>query len=109
LAYIELFKGKKAGFAFRLLIGENRHFRESPGRWPEGGVRGLGGSIAVGSKSFIESIKASLGLRAKGRDVLESGKGYQLRESPALYNVLFDAENEGIELENAYFWQVKDE
>ena len=69
----------------------------------------MGGSISVGSKSFIESMKASFGFRAKGRDVLESGKGYQLRESPAPYNVLFEAENEGIDLENTYFWQVKDE
>ena len=43
------------------------------------------GSVAVGSKSFIESVKASLGFRAKGRDVIQSNKGYQLRESPAPY------------------------
>ena len=43
------------------------------------------GSVAVGSKSFIESVKASLGFRARGRDVIESGEGYQLRESPASY------------------------
>jgi len=33
------------------------------------------GSVAVGSKSFIESVKTSLGFRAKGRDVIESGEG----------------------------------
>jgi len=54
------------------------------------------GSVAVGSKSFIESVKASLGFRAKGRDVIESGEGYQLRESPASYKVFFEAENEDI-------------
>ena len=54
------------------------------------------GSVAVGSKSFIESVKASLGFRAKRRDVIESGKGYQLRESPAPYKALFEAENEDI-------------
>ncbi len=46
----------------------------------------------VGSKSFIESVKASLGFRAKGRDVIQSGEGYQLRVSPAPYKVLFEAE-----------------
>jgi len=46
-------------------------------------------SVAVGSKSFIESVKASLGFRAKGRDVIESAEGYQLRKSPASYKALF--------------------
>ena len=61
----------------------------------------------VGSQSFIESVKASLGFRAKGRDIIESGAGYQLRESPAPYNALFEAENEDIGLENTRFWDVK--
>ena len=65
------------------------------------------GSVAVGSKSFIESVKASLGFRAKGRDVIQSSEGYQLRESPAPYAVLFEAENEDIDLENTDFWDVK--
>ena len=51
----------------------------------------------------------SLGFRAKGRDVIESGEGYQQRESPASYKVLFEAENEDIDLENTVFWDVKDE
>jgi len=67
------------------------------------------GSIAVGSKSFIESVKASLGFRAKGRNVIQSGEGYQLRESPSPYKVFFEAENEDIDLENTVFWDVKDE
>ena len=66
------------------------------------------GSIAVGSKSFIESVKASLGFRAKGRNVIQSGEGYQLRESPAPYKVLFEAESEDIDPENIVFWDVKD-
>jgi hypothetical protein len=63
----------------------------------------------VGSKSFIESVKTSLGFRAKGRNVIQSGEGYLLRESPAPYKVLFEAENEDIDLENTVFWDVKDE
>ena len=63
----------------------------------------------VGSQSFIESVKASLGFRAKGCDVIKSGEGYQLRECPAPYKVLFEAENEDIDLENTFFWDVKDE
>jgi hypothetical protein len=63
----------------------------------------------VGSKLFIESVKARLGFRAKERDVIQSGEGYQLRESPAPYKVLFEAENEDIDPENIVFWDVKDE
>ena len=54
------------------------------------------GSIAVGGKSFIESLKTSLGFRTKGRDVIQSGEGYQLRESPGSYKVLFEGKNEDI-------------
>ena len=67
------------------------------------------GSVAVGSKPFIESVRESLGFRAKGRDVIKSGEGCQLRESPAPYKVLFEAENEDIDPENTVFWDVKDE
>ena len=67
------------------------------------------GRVAVGSKSFIESVKTSLGFRAKGRDVIESGEGYQLRESPVSYKAFFEAENEDIGLENTRFWDVKAE
>jgi hypothetical protein len=63
----------------------------------------------MGSKSFIESVIASLGFRAKGRDVIQSGEGYRLRQSPALYKVLFEAENVDIDLESTVFWDVKDE
>jgi putative transposase len=54
------------------------------------------GSIAVGSRSFVETVKALLGFRAKGRAVIESSEGYQVREGPALYNDLFGAEKEDI-------------
>ena len=60
----------------------------------------------VGSKPFIESVKASLGFRAKGRDVVESGEGYQLRESPTSYKALFEVENEDIGLENTRLWDI---
>jgi hypothetical protein len=49
------------------------------------------------------------GQEAVWRNVIQSGEGYQLRESPAPYKVLFEAENEDIDLENTVFWDVKDE
>jgi putative transposase len=63
-------------------------------------------SIAVGSRPFVEKVKALLGFRAKGREVIEGGEGYQVREGPAVYNPLFGAENEDIGPGNTYFWDV---
>jgi len=43
-------------------------------------------SIALGNRPFVESVKAFLGFRAKGRDVIRGSGGFQLREGPAHYN-----------------------
>ena len=59
-------------------------------------------SIAVGSRSFIENVKALLGFRAKGRDVIEGCEGYQLREGAAHYQAPFEAGNDDIGPENTY-------
>jgi len=53
-------------------------------------------SVAVGSKSFIEPVKANLGFRARGREVIESSEWYQLRECLATYKALSQAKNEDI-------------
>lgn len=42
-------------------------------------------------------------LRAKGRDGIESDERYQLRESPAPCEGLFEVENEDIGLGNTHF------
>ena len=63
-------------------------------------------SIAVGSKAFIENVKARLSFRAKGRNVSESAAGYQLREHPSCYRALFGGENEYIDLKSTHFWDV---
>jgi putative transposase len=54
------------------------------------------GSIAVGSRPFVEKVKAFLGFRAKGRKVIEAGEGYQVREGPAPYKALLWAEKEDV-------------
>jgi len=66
-------------------------------------------SIAVGSRSFVENVKALLGLRARGGDVIEGGKGYQLREGAGYYNDFPELGNGDISLENSYFWDVNAE
>ncbi|MFH1123896.1 MAG: hypothetical protein V1758_09590 [Pseudomonadota bacterium] len=62
-----------------------------------------------GGKSFIKNVKALLGFRAKGRDVIGGSEGYQLREGPGHYKALFGAENDDIGSENTYFWDVNNE
>jgi REP element-mobilizing transposase RayT len=63
-------------------------------------------SIAVGSKSFVESIKEKLGIRAKGRKVADSKDLYHLREAQAAYNSNFTPENDVLSAKNTYFWSV---
>ena len=50
-----------------------------------------------------------LGIRAKGRDVLEGGQGCQLRKAAADYEPLFGDENGDIGVENSHFWELNDE
>jgi len=64
----------------------------------------------VGSKSFIENVKALLGFRVKGREVRQGvGARCQLREGAAQYKALFRTEKGNIDLENTYIWDVKNE
>jgi len=67
------------------------------------------GSIAVGSRPFVEKLKALLGFRTKGREVIVGGEGYQVREGPALYNAVFRAEKDDIDPENTHLWDIKTE
>ena len=53
-------------------------------------------SIAVGSKSFIKSIKEKLGILAKGRKIIEKEGAFQLREEKGTYNAVFDSKKEDI-------------
>jgi putative transposase len=64
-------------------------------------------SIAVGSRSFAENLKALLGFKAKGRDVAGGGREYQLRENIARYKALFEAEKDDIAAENTHLWTIK--
>ncbi|MGA7879146.1 MAG: hypothetical protein WCA08_26030 [Desulfoferrobacter sp.] len=66
-------------------------------------------SIAVGSRDFVAKTKEKLGVKAKGRKVLEDNEVCQLREQRTPYVSNFGAENGDIGLENAYFWNTKDE
>ena len=56
-------------------------------------------SIAVGSKTFIESTKEALGFRAKGRKIICADDTFELREVIAAYGKAND-QNSG----NTYLW-----
>jgi len=63
-------------------------------------------SIAVGNRPFVVRVKALPGFRAKGRKIIRSGEGYQVREAPARYNAFLGAEKEDIGPESTYFWNL---
>ena len=63
-------------------------------------------SIAVGTQGYVEKTKQKLGIRAKGRKVVETGEAYQLREPQVSYPSNFGFENDDIGAENTYFWDV---
>jgi len=63
-------------------------------------------SIAVGSRPFVEKVKALLGFRARGREVIEGADGYQVKEEPPTYNAFFGVEKGNIGPRNDYFWDV---
>jgi putative transposase len=46
-------------------------------------------SVAIGTKRFVDNTKQALGIRAKGRKVLEAGEAYQLRELQISYPANF--------------------
>jgi hypothetical protein len=63
----------------------------------------------VGSRPFVEKVKAQLGFRAKGRDIIEGNEGYHVREGSAPYNALFSAEKGDIGPKNTYCWDINTE
>jgi putative transposase len=63
-------------------------------------------SIAIGSEKFVKDTKQALGIRAKGRKVVETGEAYQLRDPQVSYPSSFYHENDDIGPKNTYFWDV---
>jgi putative transposase len=74
-------------------VGRKENFRES--MWTE--------SVAVGSRSFVDTTREKLGIKVRGREVIEKNGSYELRESPAPYRAILGDENNSIRLQNAYF------
>jgi putative transposase len=66
-------------------------------------------SIAVGSVPFVEKVKTLLRFRAKGREIIEGGEGFQLREEAADYKALSEPEKHDIDPKNTFFWHLNAE
>jgi len=65
------------------------------------------GSIAVGCEGFIEKTKDELGIRAKGRKVLNTGKTFQIQEPEGCYRGISGIKDDDIGAENSYFSNIK--
>jgi len=63
------------------------------------------GSIAVGSRGFVEDVRARLGIRSKGRRIADGEDGSELREPETGYNLFSGLENEDIGVKNAHCWE----
>ncbi len=61
-------------------------------------------SIAVGNRQFVEDTKVKLGLKAQGRNVVESNDKFELKEPIAPYNAHLQTENNLLRPANMYYW-----
>ena len=61
-------------------------------------------AIAVGSLSFVESVKDDLGSKALHREVEHIEDAYALRERSDAYEGNLASKSEPLRLENTIFW-----
>jgi putative transposase len=61
-------------------------------------------SVAVGSRRFTQDMKELMSGLVLGRELSESGKSFQLRDTQRSYSALFKAEKDEIGYQNSYFW-----
>jgi len=62
-------------------------------------------SPAVGSESFVEGIKQTLGMTGRYREVTEGGDAHRLRAPPVAYSGHFGHEMRLLSAENGVFWE----
>ena len=61
-------------------------------------------AVAIGTLSFVDTVKSELGFKAAHREVIEQGDTYLLREESEAYRSNFASKNEAVSSENARFW-----
>jgi putative transposase len=93
---------KDLGTYYRNWVNESleaqNHTRDS--RWTE--------SVAVGSKEFVEKTKEELGIKVRGRSVIETRGFYELREPETPYAADLTLENASLRPQNTYYWDILD-
>jgi len=77
-------------------VKNNRLERDS--KWSE--------RIAVGRKSFVESVNKKLGYKVKGRKVTRLEESYLISEPVDSYNPLFEGKNIPRRVVNRYLWDL---
>lgn len=82
--------------AIKSLLKRKNNQRQ--GKWTE--------SIAVGSESFVETVKNKLGIRAKARFVHQDNDNYRLQESLEPYSKIFSTKNDDLSHNNDLLWNV---
>ena len=101
----------------------NRHpviiFRDKSGTLPSGAtnrsffsnfpVTEKDGSIAMGSKTFVDGIKEKLQPGLSGRKVKGTSDHCVLKEKKATYSAHFGSENVLLSIENTFYLDLNDE
>ena len=62
-------------------------------------------AIAVGSRSYVESVQRELGIKARHREVSVAGDAYTLREPANSYTPILGGENGALRPNNTVFWE----
>ena len=96
---------------------EVRQFEEAHSQWIEAALTRemliredrWSEAIAVGSLSFVESVKGELGSKALHREVEHIEEAYALRESSGAYDGKVGRKTEPLRLENTIFWNENPE
>ena len=95
---IELF----AANDFREFQQQHRHWlADALSGQPQQREQVLSGSIAVGSDNFVETIKTQLGIKARYRDIDETGDAHILREPVSAYTSHFVEKKADLKDENS--------
>lgn len=98
-------------------IGNHKHLQQEHKKWVDSELRAgrttrrasWSESIAVGSEKYINSVQQQLGLRAKGRSVVNRDVGFTLKEASYSYNSLFECKKDFLRSKNWYFWKTNDQ
>jgi putative transposase len=60
-------------------------------------------AVAIGSREFVEEVKAKLGMRAKARNIRLQNEGFVLKETTAPYRPQFNGKKVLVREENLVY------